>query len=193
MASDCLQAKCQAADIVSSLNLQREMCPDLGLPDLGALPSCPLGCVLETLKKKECSGPLDKNCICKLNFSTSTMGCLMKKCKFKGLKESLELQIDQCRGSSDVCEATGIWRVTNIRCWFQKRGYYEEQILARRGTPAAHMLRTVAFLETETPSKQHDEDSKLCAAESNTNSPVLKLTNQTCRPTPSATANPPPA
>ncbi|EJT47794.1 hypothetical protein A1Q1_03255 [Trichosporon asahii var. asahii CBS 2479] len=144
MASDCLQAKCQAADIVSSLNLQREMCPDLGLPDLGALPSCPLGCVLETLKKKECSGPLDKNCICKLNFSTSTMGCLMKKCKFKGLKESLELQIDQCRGSSDVCEATGIWRVTNIRCWFQKRGYYEEQILARRGTPAAHMLRTVA-------------------------------------------------
>ena len=42
-----------------------------GLPDLKPLDDCTLTCVLTTLQKAGCAGPLDKDCLCRLSFTVT--------------------------------------------------------------------------------------------------------------------------
>ena len=76
-ATACLIAKCPPEDIPPALNLEREICPDLGLPNLDPLSPCAQKCVIKTLTGAACKGPLDKNCICGLNFGLRAVTCLI--------------------------------------------------------------------------------------------------------------------
>ncbi|EJT48518.1 hypothetical protein A1Q1_02426 [Trichosporon asahii var. asahii CBS 2479] len=150
-AATCLMAKCTNDDIRAALDLQNGLCPNMGLPNLKPLDDCTLTCVLKTLKKAGCSGPLDKDCLCRLSFTVTAGLCLAKDCAFDGIGQALELNIDICRGSdysTDKCQATGIWRITDPRCWFRKAATYDvkQEIsndlgLVRRGPVAAQYAR----------------------------------------------------
>lgn len=144
-AAKLLQEQCKSNDdIRAALNLQRDLCPDLGLPNLDPLNDCTLTCVLKSLNQRKCAGPLQKDCICKIGFTVDAAVCLVKECQFEGISEALELNLDICRGNGqgDTCQAVGIWQMTDPRCWFrpgQKSPLADG--LRRRGTSAANYAR----------------------------------------------------
>lgn len=159
-AATCLMAKCTNDDIRAALDLQRGLCPKMGLPDLMPLDDCTLTCVLKTLQDAGCGGPLDKDCLCRISFTVKAGLCLAKDCQFNGIAEALDLNIGICRGTDyegDSCQATGIWRVTDPRCWFKQAGGAAgaagaegidadavKDMLIRRGSPAALYARLLA-------------------------------------------------
>lgn len=149
-ATDCLIAKCDHKDAVPALDIAKQMCPDLGLPDLSKLGDCAFECVISTLTGAHCKGPLDKQCICGIPFGLKAAGCLALKCALDGAGEAINLEFGICRPlDKPGCAATGIWALTDLRCLlpglFKKGDNQKREV--RYATPAALYHR--ALLEAE--------------------------------------------
>lgn len=133
LASACLATSCSVIDAVPALNLQKEMCPNLGLPDLSKLSPCAQTCVIKTLTKAKCQGPLDNKCICGLPFEFEVGLCLLG-CGLGDLAPALQLQFGVCdpKPTKGQCTATGLWKILQPNCWFKV------------GTVKTHAARSVS-------------------------------------------------
>jgi len=77
-ASQCIMNNCPITDAIPALDLSRNMCPDLGLPDMSSMSSCGQECVLTSMKQAECAGPVDRPCICGVKFTAKSGICTLK-------------------------------------------------------------------------------------------------------------------
>lgn len=146
-ATQCLLGKCEHKDAIPALDIAKQMCPDLGLPDLGKLPECAFECVISSIQDAKCAGPTDKQCICGIPFGLKAAGCLAFKCALEGTGEALDLEFGICRPTDKPgCAATGIWALTDLRCLLPGLdGKHKRSV--RQGTPAAMHYR--ALLEAD--------------------------------------------
>lgn len=87
---------CPGGDAVPALKLVQDICPELPLPDLGSLPPCTLPQVIETLKSQNCSGPMDKNCICSDGFLNVATRNVLGSCSANDALGALDLVQDIC-------------------------------------------------------------------------------------------------
>lgn len=142
-ATQCLLAKCEHKDAVPALGVAKEMCPDMGLPDLSKLPGCAFECVISTLQSNKCAGPLDKNCICGILFALNAVGCLTLRCGLQGTGQALDLEFGICRPTGKPgCNATGVWALTDLACLIPGLGKHSKRD-GRQGTPAAMHYRAL--------------------------------------------------
>lgn len=109
------------------------MCPNLGLPDLSKLSPCAQTCVIKTLTKAKCQGPLDNKYICGLPFEFEVGLCLLG-CGLGDLAPALQLQFGVCdpKPTNGQCTATGLWKILQPNCWFKV------------GTVKTHAARSVS-------------------------------------------------
>lgn len=95
----------------------KALCPNLPLPDLSKLPECALNQVIDTLKKQNCNGPNDKECICDPSFALNAVAGFFTQCELEGLGDAVTLLLNICRPAHQQgCAATGIWKITDFKC-----------------------------------------------------------------------------
>jgi hypothetical protein len=142
-ASGCLMSQCETKDVLAALDLERTMCPDLGLPDLSSLNECSQGCILESMKASGCSGPLDKGCVCGAGYSIQAALCLLSDaCGLGQVPKALKVEKDMCYvGSAGKCESQGVFKVLDLDCWIQRDKRSVEGHHKRRGTSVARAAR----------------------------------------------------
>lgn len=120
-ASACIAKSCPVLDSIPALDLSRSMCPDLGLPNLDNMSTCGQKCIINSIQKAKCAGPVDRPCICGLKFTADSGICLLG-CGLKAVGQGLELSASQCKqqGSGD-CNANGLFKILYPKCWLKHR------------------------------------------------------------------------
>jgi hypothetical protein len=108
-------------DAIPALDLSRTMCPDLGLPNMTPLTGCAQKCVLTSMKKAKCAGPVDRPCVCGGKFTAESGLCLLS-CGLKAVGPALKLQAGQCeqKGKGE-CNAQGLFKILYPKCWLKHR------------------------------------------------------------------------